>query len=108
MIPFTDMGKTKSKKKKKKSKAWRKNSIFLFFNVMIMIPIIYPNGDVKYTTGYRNLGFQRESYGLKILIWESPTEITFDTREMDEGAKGMVQTETQDRGLGSPQHVITS
>lgn len=30
------------------------------FNVMIKIPIQYPNGDVKYATGYRNLGFQRE------------------------------------------------
>lgn len=45
VMPFTEMGNIKSKKTFKAGK--NNSSRFLFFNVVIKIPIRYPNTDVE-------------------------------------------------------------
>lgn len=68
-IPFTEKGKTKILK----VKGGEEELKFCFFNVAIKLPIRYPSADVKWPTGYRFLGFQRESSRREILIWKPLT-----------------------------------
>lgn len=64
---------------------------------MIKISIRYPNEDVKETTGYRNLGFQREFKARETDLGITDIQITFDTMAVDEGTKGNVQTRRRPR-----------
>lgn len=79
------------------------------FDVMIKIPIQYPNGDVKYATGYRNLGFQRECQARDPDLGVTDIQMTFATLGTDEDIRETMRTKRRPgQRTGAFQPLITT